>query len=66
MENFIEFKEAFITQAMSKDACKDQVERAKECQTWEELKVVIANNVWWLVQNEVKLHDDHYKSNTGS
>ena len=62
MENFIEFKEALIKEAVSKNACEPEVKRVKECQTWNELKVVIIDNIVWLVDNEVKLPDEYYKS----
>ena len=62
MENFIEFKNSLIKDAVNKEACKSQVERAKECQTWDELKVVIADNIGWLRAKKVKIIDGHYKS----
>ena len=65
MKKYIEVKEALIEEMVSKEACESQVERALTCDSWDELKVVIADNILWLRDNEVKLPDDYYKSSLG-
>ena len=62
MENFQNVKEALIKKAIKKNACKDQLERAKACDSWEELQQVIIDNIWWLHERKVKVPDGSYKS----
>jgi hypothetical protein len=62
MENFIEVKENIIKQAIEKNACESELERAKGCESWDELKVAIADNFWWCIDNDIELPDGHYKS----
>jgi hypothetical protein len=62
MENFIKVKEKIVKQAIKKNACKRGVERAKNCESWEQLKVLIIDNFWWCIDNDIELPDGHYKS----
>jgi hypothetical protein len=62
MNSFEDIKENILTQAIEKDACKSQVERAKTCESWEQLQQVIADNIRWCIDNYIELPYGHYKS----
>jgi hypothetical protein len=62
MENFVEIKENIVKQAIKKHACESQVERAKGCESWEELEEVIVDNIGWCSNNDIELPDFHYKT----
>jgi antitoxin component YwqK of YwqJK toxin-antitoxin module len=61
MENFAEVKENIIKQAIKKKACETQLERAKACESWDELKEVIADNILWC-NKHITIPDGHYKT----
>ena len=63
MEKYIEFKKSLIEEMVSKGAYEFQVLRALACESWDELKVVIADNIEWIYNNKVNIPNDHYKSN---
>jgi antitoxin component YwqK of YwqJK toxin-antitoxin module len=62
MENFTELKERILSQAIEKNACEKELERAKACETWDELKEVIIDNIWWCIEKYIELPDGHYKN----
>jgi hypothetical protein len=63
MENFIEVKENIMIQAYTNDACEKEVKRAAICESWEQLQEVVADNIWWCIDNDIELPNSHYKSN---
>jgi hypothetical protein len=62
MKDFEELKKNIIKQAITNDACLEELERAKNSENWDELKQVIADNIWWCIDNVIELPDDHYKN----
>jgi hypothetical protein len=63
MENFEEIKERILKQAIEKKACVEELERAKGCESWEQLQEVIADNFWWCIDKEILLPNGYYKTN---
>jgi hypothetical protein len=60
--NFIELKERILSQAIANDVCLEELERAKVCESWEQLQEVIADNIWWCTDRNIELPDGYYKS----
>jgi antitoxin component YwqK of YwqJK toxin-antitoxin module len=60
--NFAELKERILTQAIEKNACVEELERAKACKSWKRLQEVIADNIWWCIEKYIELPDGHYES----
>jgi antitoxin component YwqK of YwqJK toxin-antitoxin module len=62
MENFQEVKASIVEQAKAKKACSDQLKRAIDAQTWDELQEVIYDNIYWCTKHNIELPDGYYKN----
>ena len=62
MENFKEIKEALIQEATKKNAREDQIKPVKDCDNWEQLREVIADNIWIFQYYGIEIPNGHYKS----
>jgi antitoxin component YwqK of YwqJK toxin-antitoxin module len=62
-ENFKEVQASIVKQAKTDNACSDQLQRAIDAQTWDELKDFIIDNIDWCIDNDIRLLDGYYKNN---
>jgi antitoxin component YwqK of YwqJK toxin-antitoxin module len=64
MENFKELKNLLFSGAIKSKATDKQLREIEDSETWEELKEVIVDNIWWCGKKIGRfLPDGHYKTN---
>jgi antitoxin component YwqK of YwqJK toxin-antitoxin module len=62
MDNIDEIKEKIIKHAKEKHILY-KIKEVESCNTWNELKVSIANNYWWCINENTDIPNGYYKSN---
>jgi hypothetical protein len=63
MENFAEVKKRILNHNIEKRVNEDMIKQVKACDNWEQLKVVIADNINLFRLYNISIPDGYYKSN---
>jgi hypothetical protein len=62
MENFKKIQANLVEQLKANNACSDQLKRTIDAQTWSELQDFICDNIWWCIDNDIRIPDSYYKN----